>query len=100
MSWISERMRRRRLPAGVTDGTSCPTMAGLARGQRATVVGYGNEVEPSTARRFFDLGIVPGVTVTVVRRAPLGDPVIYRIGEAEFALRDSQSRAIYVEPAR
>ena len=50
-------------------------------------------------RRFFDLGIVPGVAVTMVRRAPLRDPVVYRIGESEFALRNAQSRAIYVEPA-
>lgn len=103
MSSLSDRLRRRGLPAGHA-GSGSPgggrlSLDHLARGQRAVVVGYGDEVEASTVRRFFDLGIVPGVAVTMVRRAPLRDPVVYRIGESEFALRNAQSRAIYVEPA-
>ena len=73
-------------------------MADLSRGQRATVVGYSDAVEPSTARRLFDLGLVPGIEVEMVRRAPLRDPVIYRVGDYEIALRAAQSRCIHVEP--
>lgn len=75
-------------------------MADLSRGQRATVVGYSDAVEPSTARRLFDLGLVPGIEVEMVRRAPLRDPVIYRVGDYEIALRAAQSRCIHVEPVR
>ena len=64
---------------------------------RITIVGYGTEVEPSTARRLFDLGISPGIEVVMVRRAPLRDPVIYRVGDYEIALRGQQARCVRVE---
>ncbi|MCB0932061.1 MAG: ferrous iron transport protein A [Mycobacterium sp.] len=105
MSSVSDRMRLRQLaPAieshsearvGITRAES--TLANLSPGQRATVIGYGNEVEASTARRLFDLGLVPGAEVTMVRRAPLRDPVIFHVGDFEIALRGAQSRCIYVE---
>lgn len=99
MSSVSDLMRRRRLTAG-TRTASGTTLADLRRGQRATVVGYGDEVEPSTARRLFDLGLVPGIEVAMVRRAPMRDPVIFRVGDYEIALRSAQSRCILVEPVR
>ena len=99
MSTVSDLMRRRRLAAG-TRTSSGTTLADLRRGQRATVVGYGDEVEPSTARRLFDLGLVPGIEVAMVRRAPMRDPVIFRVGDYEIALRSGQSRCILVEPVR
>jgi ferrous iron transport protein A len=76
------------------------TLNQLQHGQHAVVLGYSDQVEPGTARRLFDLGIVPGIEVTMVRRAPLRDPVIYRIGDYEIALRSAQSRCIHVEPVR
>ena len=91
-------MRRRRLSAGPL--TAAGTRADLSRGQRATVVGYSDAVEPSTARRLFDLGLVPGIEVEMVRRAPMRDPVIYRVGDYEIALRAAQSRCIHVESVR
>ncbi|WP_328351019.1 ferrous iron transport protein A [Mycobacterium sp. NBC_00419] len=98
MSSVSDRMSRRHLASGSEVGTPATiTLAELDRGQRAKVVGYGDEVEASTARRFFDLGIVPGIEVTMVRRAPLRDPVIFRVGDYEIALRTTQSRCIHVE---
>jgi ferrous iron transport protein A len=94
-------MSRRQLASGSgADAAATVTLADLERGQRATVVGYGDEVAASTARRFFDLGIVPGIEVTMVRRAPLRDPVIFRVGDYEIALRTTQSRCIHVEPVR
>ncbi|BBZ79420.1 iron transporter FeoA [Mycolicibacterium anyangense] len=94
-------MSRRQLASGSeVDAAATVTLADLERGQRATVVGYGDEVAASTARRFFDLGIVPGIEVTMVRRAPLRDPVIFRVGDYEIALRTTQSRCIHVERVR
>lgn len=97
MSSVSDLMRRRQLSAGTRTGAG-KTLADLGRGQRATVVGYSDGVEPSTARRLFDLGLVPGIEVEMVRRAPLRDPVIFRVGDYEIALRAAQSRCIQVEP--
>ena len=93
-------MRARLLTTGHSadqDGQGGPTLADLRQGQRAIVIGYGDEVEPSAARRLFDLGLVPGIEVTMVRRAPLRDPVIYRVGDYEIALRSAQSRSIHVD---
>lgn len=89
-------MRARRL----SSGGSGRTLAELDRGERATVTGYRADVAAGTARRLFDLGLVPGIEVEMVRRAPLRDPVIYRVGDYEIALRKEQSDVIYVESPR
>lgn len=95
MSSVSDRMRRRRLSvAGAGDR---PTLADLDRGGRGRVIGYRDDVEASAARRLFDLGLVPGIEVAMVRRAPLRDPVIYRVGDYEIALRAAQARCIHIE---
>lgn len=98
MSPVSELMSKRTLASA--DPHSGATLADLRRGEKAAVVGYGTDVEPAVARRLFDLGLVPGVTITMVRRAPLGDPVIYRVGDYEIALRRSQARCVGVAAVR
>ncbi len=100
MSIVSDQMRARVLAAGHQPATGGLTLADLQRGQRARVIGYGDEVEPSSARRLFDLGLIPGAEVTMVRRAPLRDPVIFRVGDYEIALRGAQSRGIHVDLLR
>ena len=65
--------------------------------ERAKVTGYRDDVDVGTTRRLFDLGLVPGIEVEMVRRAPLRDPVIYRVGDYEIALRKAQSDVIYVK---
>ncbi|HSP52866.1 MAG TPA: FeoA family protein, partial [Cryobacterium sp.] len=54
---------------------------------------------PGIRRRLEDLGFAPGATVEVVRRAPLGDPTIYRVSDCEFCLRLVHARAIRIEPS-
>lgn len=101
VSIVSERMSQRSLAPGAAhqaDTSAKRTLSDIGCGQRAVIVGYGNEVEPCTARRLFDLGLMPGVEVKMIRRAPLRDPAIFRVGDYEIALRKSQSCAIYVEP--
>lgn len=103
MSAVSDREGRRFLAGQRADRTALTgtppaiTLAHLARGQRARVTGYRDDVAASTARRLFDLGLVPGVEVTMIRRAPLGDPAVFRVGECEIALRNAQARCIQVE---
>jgi ferrous iron transport protein A len=93
-------MSQRNLAPGVASATHSHerhTLADLSCGQRAVIVGYGNEVEACTTRRLFDLGLMPGIEVKLIRRAPLRDPAVFRVGDYEIALRKSQSCAIYVE---
>ncbi|MCB0923896.1 MAG: ferrous iron transport protein A [Mycobacterium sp.] len=101
MSIVSDRLSERRLLGGASSRAAAlrgaRTLADLERGQTAVVVGYAGGVQPSAVRRLFDLGLAPGVAVTMVRRAPLRDPAVYLVGDYEIALRRAQSRCIEVE---
>ncbi len=45
------------------------------------------------------LGFLPGASCEVLRRAPAGDPTVYRIDGIEVGLRNETARHILVEPA-
>ncbi len=44
------------------------------------------------------LGFLPEAVVEALRRAPAGDPTVYRIEGAEIALRQETARHILIEP--
>jgi len=48
--------------------------------------------------RLLDLGFLPGTQVTVVRRAPLGDPTAYRVRGTVLALRHEDASRVIAEP--
>jgi len=48
-------------------------------------------------RRMLDMGFVPGAKVTVVRKAPLGDPLEYHVKGTDVALRRRDANTILVE---
>lgn len=72
------------------------TLAELPPGARAKVVRVTTADSPATARRLGDLGFTPGSVVEVVRRAPLRDPVIYRVKDYEVCLRRVQAACVQV----
>jgi ferrous iron transport protein A len=45
------------------------------------------------------LGFLPGASVEVLRRAPAGDPTVYRIDGVEVGLRNETARHITIEPS-
>jgi len=49
-------------------------------------------------RRIRDMGVVPGVEITVIGRAPLKDPVAIRINNFTLTLRNNEADFIYVTP--
>jgi ferrous iron transport protein A len=51
------------------------------------------------ATRLADLGFCPGTVVRVVRRAPLGDPVLYELRGYRIALRRGEAGRIRVTRA-
>ena len=75
------------------------TLADQAPGSVVSVTHICDGADAAAARRLFDLGFVPGAPVEVLRRAPLGDPVVYRVLGYEIALRRAQARCIQVGPA-
>ena len=45
-------------------------------------------------RRFVEIGLCPGTLIRLLRRAPLGDPMIFEFRGAQFALRTADAKAI------
>ncbi len=76
------------------------SLADLAPGTRAEIVGVVASAGPAIARRLADLGFTPGSIVDVVRRAPLRDPVVYRVKDYEICLRRAQSGCVRAVVAR
>lgn len=54
--------------------------------------------DDAVGRRLEALGFIPGTRVVVGRRAPLGDPTIYRVRGADVAVRRDTAREIEVDP--
>ena len=48
-------------------------------------------------KRLRNLGFVPGRIATPLRRAPMGDPVVYRVSDYELCLRRQEARMVQVE---
>ncbi len=49
--------------------------------------------------RLFDMGVTPGVDVTLRKVAPLGDPIEITIRGYELSLRKEEAAAVLVELA-
>jgi Fe2+ transport system protein FeoA len=54
------------------------------------------ELPPDVGDHLMHLGFLPDATIEVLRRAPAGDPTVYRIEGAEIALRRETARYIQV----
>jgi ferrous iron transport protein A len=67
-------------------------------GRRATIVGTMPGAALAVANRLRQLGFRPTSYVDVIRRAPLGDPTIYRVQDTELCLRRREARLIEVVP--
>jgi ferrous iron transport protein A len=51
----------------------------------------------SIRRRMMDMGVVRGAEISVVRVAPLGDPVEFEIKDYNLSLRRREAEYVYVE---
>jgi len=71
-------------------------LAQLPRGRRATIVGTVPQATSAVANRLRQLGFRAMAQVDVIRRAPLGDPTIYRVQDTELCLRRREARLIVV----
>lgn len=102
MSIVSNRLASRVVCAPDTPPQLADTdthrdhLANLLIGHEATISGFSTLLEPAIARRLFDLGFVPGTSVIAARRAPLRDPIVYRVSGVEVALRRSEAGGIQI----
>jgi ferrous iron transport protein A len=54
------------------------------------------DAERSLRRRLFELGLVPGTKVRVLRRAPLGDPLELELRGGRLSLRAAEAAGVTV----
>ncbi len=55
------------------------------------------EGEGKVRRRLFDMGVTPGANVTLVKKAPLGDPIEVTIRGYELTLRKDEAILVTLE---
>jgi len=55
------------------------------------------EGEGRLRRRLFDMGVTPGATVYLRKKAPLGDPLEITIRGYELTLRKSEAQLVVLE---
>ncbi len=73
------------------------TLKELPIGESAVVTSVGGE--GALRQHFLDMGLIPGAVVTMVKYAPLGDPVEIRIHGYELTLRLNDAARIEVAEA-
>ena len=69
----------------------------LRSGQSGTVQRFSLDIAPQCRKLLQHLGITRQTTITLIRRAPLGDPLQLQILGSQFSLRSSEACHIYVE---
>lgn len=74
------------------------TLKELPIGKSATVVSVGGE--GALRQHFLDMGIIPTAEVTMVKYAPMGDPVELRIHSYELTLRLADAEKIEIKDVR
>lgn len=74
------------------------TLKDLPVGKTATIVSVGGE--GALRQHFLDMGLIPGVDVTMVKLAPMGDPAEVRVHGYELTLRLADAEKIPVNRVR
>lgn len=75
-----------------------PTIKDLKIGQAATVSAVGGE--GALRQHFLDMGVIPGVTVELIKYAPMGDPIELKVQSYELTLRLADAAKIDVVNVR
>lgn len=94
---LVERFASRRCTADYPPSQPAHALDVLATGRTAAIVGF--DTDDVVTRRLFDLGFAPGEQVERLRHAPLGDPLMFRVGGVEIVLRKAEARRILVAAA-
>ena len=68
----------------------------LAVGDQAKIAGF-NPTGKAYRRKLLSMGLTPGTSFTVVRVAPMGDPVEIRVRGSALSLRKDEADALEVE---
>ncbi len=70
-------------------------LSGLQPGQRGKVITI--EVPGSMRGRVMEMGFTAGTVIEVVRFAPMGDPIEFKVRGAHISLRKAEAAGIRVQ---
>ena len=73
------------------------TLKELELGQSAVITAVGGE--GSLRQHFLDMGVIPGAEITLMKYAPMGDPMELRLHGYELTLRLADAEKIDIRPA-
>lgn len=102
MSEISTILRARTVRPLADRSSTRVALSTLKPGARGVIVALDHDDDAQSqalSRRLVDLGFAPGTDIEVVRKAPAGDPFVYRVRGYEICLRSRQASTILVEVA-
>ena len=71
------------------------TLDQLEHGQPATIRNIAGQ--GAVRRRLLDMGLIKGVSIEMVKAAPMGDPVEYLIRGYHLSLRKSEARLVEID---
>ena len=71
------------------------TLKDLKPGQEGTVISIGQR--GPMRRRIMDMGVTPGISIKVIKVAPLGDPIEVNIRGYELSLRKTEAENIQIQ---
>lgn len=71
------------------------TLNNLQPGEKARIVKV--LAKGTVRRKLMDMGLVPGSEIEVIRTAPLGDPIEFRIKGYSLSIRKQESINIVVD---
>ena len=69
----------------------------LKPGDSGVVVSISSTTNNSLRRRMLDMGITIGAEIEVLRVAPFGDPIDFKVKGYQISLRKSEAHSIRVE---
>ena len=74
------------------------TLKELETGKTGVITAVGGE--GALRQHFLDMGVIPGAEVTVVKYAPMGDPIELLIHSYKLTLRVADAAKIEIKPLK
>lgn len=71
------------------------TLADLAKGESRNVVSV--KGDDAITRRLMEMGVIPGVSVRMIKSAPFGDPLEINVRGYSLALRRNEAESVKLE---
>ncbi|HAA14754.1 MAG TPA: ferrous iron transport protein A [Cytophagales bacterium] len=70
-------------------------VAQLAKGESGVIAGFSDD---ELALKLMEMGCLPGETITINFRAPLGDPISVHVLDYNLSIRVREAATIILEP--